>query len=104
MIRWAKHQRNSWDEAATHVTEGDGSTSDVDLFPWNTEDLFHGNGNNGECLVELPERNLILGDTGVFQGDRDSKGRGSGEVNRGSSGICVSWYISTLSCVLQRLN
>jgi hypothetical protein len=72
------------------VTESDGTSSDVDFLVVETEDLFSGNSDNGECLVELPEINVVLGETSGLEDLGDGKSRSGREIHGVTSGIGVS--------------
>jgi len=72
------------------VTERDGTTSNVDLFPGKLENLLGTNGNDGKCLVELPQSDIVFADTGSLEGLGDGKSWSSREIDRSSSSIGVA--------------
>ena len=59
---------NTSTRAAKRVTNGDGTTEDVDLLRLETEDLHVGKGNSGESLVDLVVLNLLSGQASVLDG------------------------------------
>jgi hypothetical protein len=69
------------------VSQSHGTTSDVHLAPVQAKHLLCGDGNDGERLVELPQVDLVLLDTGSLKGSGDSERWGSREVNRCTGGI-----------------
>lgn len=75
----------------TYVTESDGTTLDVDLCVVDTENLLGGNTNNGECLVEFPEINVVLLETCSLECLGDGKCWCGREVHWVTSGVCVSY-------------
>ena len=77
--------------ASTHVTEGNGATSNVDFGVVDTEDLFGGNTDDGECLVELPQVNVVLLDAGSLECLGHSERRGGREVHRVASSVGVAY-------------
>ncbi|KAI6751018.1 hypothetical protein HG530_014468 [Fusarium avenaceum] len=59
-----------------------------------TQKLRVGQNNAGKSLVELPDCNLILGNTGALEGNGDSLGGSNGEIDRGCGGISVTANLS----------
>lgn len=65
---------------AKRVTEGDGTTVEVDFVLIDAEQLHVGESDNTESLVDLESVDLLLFDTGVLQSLGYGEGRRSGEL------------------------
>jgi hypothetical protein len=73
------------------VSDSDGSTINIDLGGINVHDLLGRSDDDGESLVELEKSDIILRDPGLLEGLGDGEGGGGREIDRGRSGIGVSY-------------
>ena len=74
----------------------------VDLRGVNTELLLGDTDNNGERLVDLEERDVVDGQPGVLECERDSECGGDGEVDGLNTGVGVCYEILLEPCVYPR--
>jgi hypothetical protein len=63
------------------VPKGNGSAAGIDILDAETEDLSVGLYDGGEGLVELPDRDIGLGESGLLEELVDYGGGCNGEVN-----------------------
>jgi hypothetical protein len=73
----------------TYVTKSDGTTSDVDLVVVKTENLFCCDTDDRECLVELPQVDILLLETGGLEDFGYGECRSGREVHGVTCGVCV---------------
>ena len=78
---------NAGSGATKGMAEGDGATTRVDNGTLETEDLLVGLDDSGEGLVELPDCNLVLGDTSTLESELNGLGGRNGEVDGIHGGI-----------------
>jgi hypothetical protein len=73
------------------VSQSDGTTTDVDLFPGQVEHLLRRAGDDRERLVELPQGDVVLAHARGLEREGHGEGRGGGEVDGRAGGVGVAW-------------
>jgi hypothetical protein len=85
----SKGNDDSTSTGTDRMTERDRTTLNVDLCRVNVHDLFGSTYDNGEGFVELEQSDVVLRDTGCFQGLGNGERWCSREVDRSGGGISV---------------
>ena len=69
------------------MSEGNSTTVDVELLGRDLEQTLVCDGDGGEGLVDLELGDLVDGEPGLLECERDSLGGSNGEVNRSAGGV-----------------
>lgn len=72
------------------MTQGDSATVDVDLGPWDVENLLGDVDDDGEGLVDLKQGDFVNVQTSLLQCLGDGESWGGGEVDGVNASIGIS--------------
>ena len=72
------------------MTQGDSAAVDVDLGSWDVENLLGDVNDNGECLINLEQGDIVDGQASFLQSLGDGDSRGGGEVDGIDASIGMS--------------
>ena len=72
------------------MAQGDSATVDVNLGSWDVENLLRNVDDDGECLVDLEQGDVINGQTSLVQSLGDGESWSGGEVDGLNASISIS--------------